>query len=86
VLGIEHLAERLRIAVTGWIRLRRAQERHVLAAEPEHLGDLGNDDGRNSRADPNVAREPLADLLEVDVQHHHDEKEEHHDSADVNED
>ncbi len=38
------------------------------------------------RADRQIALEAAAQLLEVDVQHHHDEQEQHRDGADINDD
>ncbi len=49
------------------------------------MADLDDDDQRDRDAERQVAREALAELLDVDVEHHHDEQEQHHDCADIDE-
>ena len=48
--------------------------------------ELREHDDADQRADRQVLEEALAQLGEVDVQHHHDEKEEHRDGANVDDD
>ena len=55
-------------------------------AHPDHEADLRDDDQRDQRAERRIPREALAQLRDVDVEHHHDEEPQHHDRADVDDD
>ena len=47
---------------------------------------LQQEDRRDNEPDRQILQEALAQLDEIDVQHHHDEQEQHRNGADINDD
>ena len=68
---------------------REAQQSSAWSAKvqpPSTSDQLEEQDAADHRADRRVALEALAQLGEVDVQHHDDEQEQHRDRADIDDD
>ena len=69
-------------------RRRRARGQIDPARAPgaEREDQLGDEDDRDQRAERQIAHETGAQLGEIDVEHHHDEQEQHRDRADIDDD
>ena len=52
----------------------------------DHEQQLDQQHDADQRADRQVIEEALAQLGEIDVEHHHDEQEQHRDRADIDDD
>src|SRR5690348_4205993 len=87
VAGIQQRAERYGVRDTGHRGCRRRDRRGNVGrgdpgAEDQH--ELRQQHQPDQGADGEVAQETLAQLYEIDVEHHHHEQEQHRDRTDVN--
>ena len=57
-----------------------------IAQAPTHEQQLGEQHGADQRADRQIVEQALAQLGEIDVEHHHHEQEQHGDRADIDDD
>ena len=87
VLRVEHAAERLGVGDGGRDR-RRDRLRHARPDHPgaDHQQQFGQEHDADQHADRQILQEALAQLGEIDVEHHHDEQEQHRDRADIDHD
>ena len=88
VAGVEHAAERLgvgdrRPAIGAVIALRHAGP---ITQAPTTSKQLGEQHDADHDADRQILQEALAQLGEIDVEHHHHEQEQHRDRADIDDD
>jgi len=81
ILRVQHTAQLAGIAVAGG-ELPRARCDAVVPA-PQHGRHLRDHDDAHDEREGKVAPEPLTQPFQVDVQHHDDEKEQHHYRANV---
>ncbi len=86
VIGIKHIAQRLGVgdgsAVGNRHRCRNLLQR-LIERDIKHKAQFEQDDRRHKRAHRQVAQEALAQLDEIDIEHHDDEQEQHGHRADI---
>ena len=58
----------------------------AIAQVADHEQQLDQQDDADQRADRQILQEALAQLGEIDVEHHHHEQEQHRDRADIDDD
>ncbi len=89
ILGVEHAPEAAVFATWsagGIVDGGRADEAGVDRPGADDQHELDQEDHPDQRADRQVLQEALAQLGEVDVEHHDDEEEQHRDRADIDDD
>ena len=85
MLCVQHRAQGLGVRIAFRIWHEGSSHSVNTAAHPDQLNKLNSHDERDADRQWSIASQPALYRFDIDVEHHDDEQEQHHDGADVNE-